>query len=796
MAKYSKKPKESDMRRRHIDPAIREAGWADDLVDTEHPIILDKGEIVVYDPETGANTRLSPKQIPDYTLKFDSDKIAAFVEAKNFDEKFDHGIEQAKRYCRLLNISFAYSTNGREIIPENNYGIREYDFIEAEKQSGKEYTTRGTFPSPEELKQRLCDGGISKDDLDFYLDPHKYEPGSDKLRYYQEGAVDSALRAILSGKKKILLNLATGTGKTKIAYHITRKLWERLEPNGNHPKFLFLTDRNQLVEQAMDGAFSPLRNVSKRLKGKKTVAFDIYFSLYQSLDSNKEDPEEPTSEYELYKQYDKNFFKYIIVDECHRGAQSEGGKWREILDYFEPAIKIGMTATPKVDADSIETFEYFDHVAYVYSERDAVKDGFLAPHFLKQIELNYDVKDQGWRPDFEGQLGRNNQPLEDREYGVNDYDSSIVVKARQKAVAQKIIELLNTPPHTPYDKTILFCRDQQHANEMTQELKAVSSIKDSNYCVQITSNQKEEGKTHLKNFCNVKEKFPVIAVTSKLMTTGVDAQMCKIIILDTVVNSKTELKQIIGRGTRIYDKSDLMEKYFFTLVDFRKSTEKLTDPDWDSPVLSEEKQPKPKNSTTETEHFFRPEVEGDPSGGEVSSEKTKIYDPTQKTGYRYLEYKQYVGNMIRTLSGEIINDFKNLWVDTEKRESFIKELTDNRISFDEIRKIEKLSQEEYDLFDVFVKVAYNGNPKLRKKRAEQAKVDKSFFEKYPEKAQKVLNVFLKIYADYGYRQLGRETLQLPEFEELGGYREILTSTFNDPDAFDDALTELKLRIYK
>ena len=784
---YSPKPTEEDMRLKIIDHAIRNS-WPEELVDAEHPILFDKGEIIV-DPETGEHERLPPSLRPDYTLRFDKDTLAAFVEAKEPELPYDNGIGQAKIYAdSIKKVKFAYATNGREINPKTNWGIREFDFMKLD------YVTRGTFPTPDELKQRLREGGFG-DELSFFLEPHKMV-GPDPLRYYQKGAVDGAIEAIIKGEKRILLNLATGTGKTKIAYQITRKLWEHyLEPNGNHPKFLFLTDRNQLVDQAMEGAFSPFgKDVMRRLKGKKTTAQDIYFTLYQSLDANKEDPEEPLEEYELYKQYDKNFFKYIIIDECHRGAQSEGGKWREILNYFDSATHIGMTATPKRDADSIETFEYFDHVAYVYSEKQGVKDGFLAPHYLVRHKLSHD--EDGWRPDDDTQLGRNGQPLEDRLYGQDDYDSKIKVVGRQRKVAQEILKFLNTKPNSKYDKTILFCRDQQHANEMTQIILSDRKEENKNYCVQITSNQGEEGKHQLKKFCNVKETFPVIAVTSKLMTTGVDAQMCKLIVLDTNVNSKTELKQIIGRGTRVYDSSKEIGKHYFTVMDFRKSTEKLEDPDWDSPVITENKKTKSSKPETHRDHFHRPEVEGDK--GSVVSTETKLYDTDSTTGYNYVKLEEYVGNAIRTLSGDMIEGFKDLWLDLDKRHKLISQFESKGISLDNIREVEKLTEDKYDLFDLFVKIAYDEKPKLRKIRAEQAKKDKTFFEKYPTKAQDVLNILLDHYAEYGYTQLEepRKVLQLNKFEKLGGYKTILTQIFEDPEKFDMALKEIMIRVYK
>ncbi len=330
-------------------------------------------------------------------------------------------------------------------------------------------------------------------------------------------------------------------------------------------------------------------------------------------------------------------------------------------------------------------------------------------------------------------------------------------------------------------------------------IRSESTETNLDYCVQITSNQNEDGKQHLRNFCNVKKTFPVIAVTSKLMTTGVDAQMCKVIVLDTNVNSKTELKQIIGRGTRLYTESTEMSKYYFTIIDFRKSTENMGDDDWDSPDLAKDGIPKTEESDDEEpdegKQGFRPIVEGDKV--EVISKVTTFYDPDSKTKYKYSEVAEYMGKSLKKLGGEIIEDFKNLWLDLDRRDTLITEFKKIGISLENIREIEELTKDEYDLFDVFVKMAYGKEPKLRKLRAEQAKQDKIFFEKYPKKAQEVLNILLDHYAEYGYTQLvGREVLQLDKFEKVGGYREILTKTFESPPEFDNAVKELMIRIYK
>jgi type I restriction enzyme, R subunit len=779
-SRYSHKETESDMRFDFIDDALREQ-WPKDLIDTEH--VIDAGEIKI-DPDTGKHWREDEKWKVDYGLRLNEKYVVGIVEAKSQDESYDEGMNQAMKYAEKICCKFAYATNGKEINKEKNYGIKEYDYIK------KKFTIRGTFPTVDELTHRLREGGFGND-LEMLIEPP--ETVKHPLRFYQMAAFNAAMEAISKGQKKILLNLATGTGKTKIAYQIARKLWKHYkEPNGNPQKILFITDRDALVSQAMKNDFKPFENQMHRLIGKKNTSFDIYFTLYQSLDVDKDNSEsESDIPIELYKLYDKDFFKFIIIDECHRGAQSQGGKWQDILAYFDKAIHIGMTATPKRDADSVETFEYFGEPVYVYSEREAVKDGFLAPHFRYNIDVSHDVN--GYMPQ-PGELGINNQPLEDRIYGKNDFDKNIRVINRQKEVAQYILNFLNTSPNTPFDKTILFCRNQQHANEMRHVILNESK-KDPKYCVRITSNEKDR-KATLANFCDVKETYPVIAVTSKLMTTGVDAQMCKLIVLDTFVHSKTELKQIIGRGTRIYADSKEMEKYYFTIMDFRGSTIKLDDPDWDSPPISKPSKEKKPGKGEEREKIISPIVEGEK--GEVIRVIKKIYNPNSESGYDYEEFSEHLGNAIRTLSGPMIEDFKQLWLDLEKRKTLVSEFKSKGISIENIRELDVKSM-SYDVFDILVKLAFPNEkykPKLRSIRADQAKKDKIFFEKYPEKARDVLNVLLEHYAEYGFQELeDRKVLQLQKFQKFGSPKTILTDVFKSPDVYDNAIKELMIRIY-
>ena len=783
-ANYSTKLTEADMRGRLIDPVLdgKYGVWPSELIDREHP--YDLGELI---PEwgTGKTKRNEPKKKPDYVLRFSDDYPIAIIEAKSSYLHYDEGIQQAIDYAKDLKCKFAFATNGKAIDKQNNMGIKEYDLL-----SGQ-FSDRGNFPTIDELKSRLLKANDEKfkEKFSYLVAPLEKPSNKPPLRYYQKGAINTAIEAINQGKKKILLNLATGTGKTKIAYQISRKLWDYYEVDGNKPKILFITDRSSLLTQAMTGDFEPFKGKMHRLIGKKETAYDIYFTLYQSLDVDKDDPDDvEAKEAELYKQYDKNFFNYIIIDECHRGASTQGGKWRDILDYFKNAVHIGMTATPKRDADSEDTYSYFGEPIYVYSAKKGVEDGFLAPHFLEQIHLTIDRDDYIPEP---GKKSRDGKLLENRTYTIEDFDRTITYSERQKKVAQTILDFLNSPPNSKMDKTIVFCRDQKHASEMRDWLVNLSK-EGTNYCVRITSNEGDKGKAELGKFCDPKEKYPVIAVTSKLMTTGVDAQTCKLIVLDTFVNSQTELKQIVGRGIRVYD-TESIKKYYFTIMDFRGSTAKFSDPEWDGEPVPQ-KYPKRSSKKSEpTEPVQRLIVDDKPV--EIYRKTVKVFDSSEPTGHQILEYTEYAGKMVRKLTKDMIDELRHLWTNLEERKKFVQNLSDKGISVEKIRELTNFYQA--DPFDILSNLAYKKPIKSRDQRAYLVRQDKSFFDKYPERARKVLDLLLEHYAEYGYQELEERTvLQLDKFEKFDGPTNILTSIFKNPKEYDKAVQELIIKIYE
>ncbi len=540
---------------RHINPKLEDSNWELDKIVRNYTIT--KGKII---PD-GRSGKRSEALFADYVLLLGPNYPIAVIEAKSYDLPHDHGMQQALQYAEKLKLNFAYATNGKK--------IEEYDFIT------KKQTTIERFPTPQELLARLKSVlNLDDEQLKVLLHPfdrQSQDPGGRPMepRYYQEIAINAATTAILHGKKQVLLTLATGTGKTFIAYQLAKRLWETKRP---HPKILFLADRDVLLNQAKNNSFANFGDTRYRIQRKIETAYEMYFALYQALDVDKE-------EGELYKQYSNDFFDYVIIDECHRGSSSEGGEWRKILDYFNSATHIGMTATPKRDEDNKDTYDYFGMPVYTYSLKQGIEDGFLAPYLIHQVNLNIDT--QGYVPKI-GERDLDGKLLEQKTYTYKDFDRILIVNERRKAVAQHLISFLEKN-NQKFDKTILFCQSSEHALEMTKLLRNYSG-ENYDYCVRIVSDEGEIGREYLDKFQEPNRDFPVIAVTSRLMSTGVDVPTCRVIALDKSINSITDFKQIIGRGTRIFEPK---EKMWFTIIDYRKTTRLFKDEEWDGPPLAE-----------------------------------------------------------------------------------------------------------------------------------------------------------------------------------------------------------------
>lgn len=766
---------EADTCMRYIDPLLRDAKWDAEQIRREYKIT--KGKIV----PTGRSGKRNKPLKADYILLARNNYKIAVIEAKSIYKEPGDGMQQAQKYAQMLNLKFAYATNGKRII--------EYDFI-TQKQ-----TQITQFPTLEELLLRL-QKHLSLDDtnMKILLTPFNrqtQDPSGNIMepRYYQEIAINSTTQAILGGKKRILLTMATGTGKTFVAFQIAHRLWKNKAP---HPKILFLADRDILLTQAKNNAFAAFGDARRRIQRIANTAFDMYFALYQALDVGEK-------EEELYKSYPSDFFDYIIIDECHRGSSTEGGEWRNILDYFKDAVHIGMTATPRHDDDNKDTYDYFGAPVYSYSLRQGIEDGFLAPYIIHQVNLEID--DNGYTPtpnekDLDGKL------LEQRTYGIKDFDRIIKVDSRREAIARHLIRFLHTND-SRFDKTILFCQNSEHALAMTEYLRSFSGEK-YDYVVRIVSAEGEIGKEYLDKFQTPNLDFPVIAVTSRLLSTGVDVPTCRVIALDKSINSMTEFKQIIGRGTRVFEANN---KMWFTILDYRNATRLFKDDSWDGepyditnelipadvPIAPPtEPQTEPSIDPQELTNVREPVQVYHVAGHkvEIRGEKVMIFDQTMNQN-KLIQYQDYTGQQVRRIVNDNQTQLFKIWTEPEKRRHFVHELQKVGVTFDHLKEITQLYN--VDVFDLLLHFAFKSDLKTRIQRVDGIR-KKAFLEKYPTKARAVLEVILDHYAEEGYQELeGRTILALPKFRQFGAPVNIIQDRFNDQ--YDEAILEITHELY-
>ncbi|MBT4122798.1 MAG: DEAD/DEAH box helicase family protein, partial [Candidatus Ruthia sp.] len=630
---------------------------------------------------------------------------------------------------------------------------------------------------------------------DYFFDGSGMSP-----RYYQQIAINRSVEAISKGNNRILLTMATGTGKTYTAFQIIHRLWK----SGAKKRILFLADRNALISQTKRGDFRHFKDKMTVIKNKKIdKSFEIYLALYQGLTNYDEDKD-------AFRKFSPDFFDLVVVDECHRGSAKDDSAWREILNYFNNATHIGLTATPK-ETETISSTEYFGDPIYTYSLKQGISDGFLAPYKVVRVSLNIDL--EGWRPPV-GFKDKNGKIVEDRIYNRTDFDRNIVVDERRKVVAQKITEYLKING-TPFDKTIVFCVDIEHAEGMRSALvnENAEHVQENNkYIMQITGDN-QEGKRELDNFIDPAETYPVIATTSKLMTTGIDAQTCKLIVLDSNIGSMTEFKQIIGRGTRIKEEYG---KTFFTILDFRSVTDKFADPDFDGEAERIK-------VVTEDEDFPNPEDENPPiddDGNEVIIDEPPIIkpggEPTPEPTIKIMvngvnvailnERVQYVDESGKLIMGSIkdytkkmvkeqyhsLDEFLNKWNKADRKQVIIDELLEQGIVFDNFKQA---INKEMDIFDLICHTAFDQPPLSRTERANNVK-KRNYFTKYGEQAQKVLNALLDKYADEGIENIeDMKILQVNPFDEIGSPVEIV-KMFGGKKNYLEALNELEHEIYK
>lgn len=735
----------------------------------------------------------------DYILYYKSNIPLAVIEAKDNHHSIGAGMQQALNYAETLGIPFVFSSNGDGFLMHDRTGFAEKTEIELSLES---------FPSPTQLWKRYClwKGIETPAALTTIAMPY-YDDGTGRApRYYQSSAINNTVEAVAQGQQRILLVMATGTGKTYTAFQIIWRLWK----SGAKKRILFLADRNILVDQTKNNDFKPfgaaMTKISKRQVDK---SYEIYLCLYQAVTGTEE-------EQNIYKQFSPDFFDLIVIDECHRGSAAEDSAWRSILTYFNNATHIGLTATPK-ETKEVSSINYFGDPVYSYTLKQGIEDGFLAPYKVVRIDIDKDL--QGWRPS-KGQLDKHGQEIEDRIYNQVDMDRTLVLEKRTELVAQKITEFLKATD--PYAKTIVFCDDIDHAERMRQALVNLNPdrVKENRkYIMRITGDEKE-GKAELDNFINPEERYPVIATTSKLMTTGVDAQTCKLVVLDQHINSMTEFKQMIGRGTRINEDYD---KYWFTIMDFKKATELFADKDFDGePVVifepNGDESPVPPDEVIDLavdeqgnpilppDHapFSYDEGQININVDEIRQGRVKyivgdvdVYVTSERVQYMGPDGKLITESLKDYTRQTIRKDYSSLdqfllrWSKAERKSAILQELEQHGVL------LEALAQDvgkDFDVFDLICHVAFDQPPLTRRERADQVK-KRNYFTKYGEQARQVLEILLEKYADTGIENIEDiKILTLDPFKNMGTASE-LVSAFGGKPAYMAALYELERNLY-
>lgn len=780
---------ERDICSKFITPALEQAGW-DLVTQIREEFSLTKGRIIV---RGKLHTRAKNKRA-DYVLFYKPNLPIAVIEAKDNNHTVGDGMQQALGYAEMLQIPFVFSSNGDGFLFHNK--ITTDGIIERE-------LALDEFPTAETLWERWAKHrGLTEQQTTLVTQDY-YSDGSNKTpRYYQLLAINKTIEAIAQGQNRILLVMATGTGKTFTAFQIIWRLWK----SKTKRRILFLADRNILVDQTMTNDFKPFGSAMTKIqKRQANKSYEIYLSLYQAVTGNEE-------ERNIYKQFSPDFFDLIVIDECHRGSAAIDSAWREILEYFCSATQIGLTATPKETKD-VSNIDYFGEPIYTYSLRQGIDDGFLAPYKVVRIDLDKDLA--GWRPD-KGMLDKYGNKIEDRIYNQKDFDKTLVLEKRTQLVAKKISEFLKQTNR--FDKTIVFCENIDHAERMRQALANENAdlvAQSSKYVMRITGDN-EEGKAELDNFIFPESKYPVIAVTSKLMTTGVDAQTCKLIVLDQRILSMTEFKQIIGRGTRINEDYD---KYYFTIIDFRKATELFADPDFDgdpvqiytpkSPDHSPVPPDFPENEASSTDYAGLggeqnwPDIaEPNPEEDDTTVRRYVVANVEVKVVAERVQYFDSNGKLIteslkdytrKTLTKEFtsLDDFLRRWSSSDKKQVIIEELANQGVFFDALA--DEIGR-DCDPFDLVCHVAWDKPPLTRKQRAEQLKQN-NYFTRYGEQARKVLEALLDKYADEGIQHIEEtQVLTIAPFNQFGTPLEIIR-TFGGLDQYQQAVCDLEQALY-
>ena len=812
---------ESDICAKCITPAIIQAGW-DEATQIRREVSFTKGRIIV----RGKLVTRGKAKRADYVLYYEHIPIA-LIEAKDNNHSIQDGMQQALDYARVLNVPFVFSSNGDGFAFHDHTG-----------QSAAVETTLDleSFPGPADLwsKYRIWKG-LEPAQEKIVLQPYHDDGSGKEPRYYQRNAINAAVEAIAKGQNRILLVMATGTGKTYTAFQIIWRLWKSAWKTGKQKRILFLADRNVLIDQTMVNDFRPFgatmaklstsaktierddgttTEVTTAVDGKRRIdtAYEIYLGLYQAITG-------PEDRQKLYREFSEDFFDLIVIDECHRGSAAEDSAWREILDYFSSATQIGMTATPK-ETEYVSNIHYFGKPVFTYSLKQGIRDGFLAPYKVIKVHLDIDV--EGYRPS-KGEVDKQGTLIDDRIYNLKDFDRNIVIDTRTRRVAKWISDYLKQSGDR-FQKTIVFCVDTEHAALLRQALIVENQdlvLKNERYVMRITGDD-AVGTAQLGNFIDPEATYPVIVTTSRLLSTGVDAQTCRLIVLDRSVGSMTEFKQIVGRGTRVHEDT---KKYYFTLVDFRKATNHFADPDFDGepvqiyepgendPVIPPDNPP-----TGDTDDPIPPEPGEDeviidqpiPSDTGLS---TGVAEPRQKYYIHgkpvsvlkeRVEYLDENGNLIteslRDYSRKTIrahyaslDQFLKRWKSAERKEAVIEELAEEGLVLDPL--LEEVGK-DLDPFDLICHIAFDQPPLTRRERANNVK-KRDVFTKYGPQARAVLEALLAKYQDEGI-VAGLDNvrvLEIPPFSEMGTPYQLIKQ-FGSKAVFEDAVHELQAALYQ
>lgn len=776
-----KKLSERDICTKYITPSLELSGW-DKHTQLREEVYLTEGRIIV----RGQLTTRGKRKWADYVLYHKPNIPIAVIEAKDNNHRMGDGMQQGLEYGEMLDVPFVYSSNGD--------GFLEHDNTATSGKIEREIPLNA-FPSPKELWHRYCSyKGIDDTNKHIFIEDYYFDPAGKTPRYYQQTAVNRTIEAIAKGQNRILLVMATGTGKTLTAFQIIWRLWKA----GMKKRILFLADRNILVDQTRINDFKPFGQVMTKISKRQVdKSYEVYLSLYQAITGSEE-------EKNIYKQFSPNFFDLIVVDECHRGSAAEDSAWREVLEYFASATQIGMTATPK-ETKEVSNIDYFGEPVYTYSLKQGIADGFLAPYKVVRIDIDKDLF--GWRPEKD-KRDKHGKLIEDRIYNQQDFDRTLVLEKRTELVAKKVSDFLKATDR--FDKTIIFCEDIDHAERMRHALvnQNPDLAKDNRKYIMRITGDNTEGKAELDNFIDPEARYPVIVTTSQLLNTGVDAQTCKLIVLDQIIRSIARFKQIIGRGTRINEDYD---KRYFTIMDFKKATELFADPDFDGQPVQIYK-PGPDDPPVPPDEIDDIDISEHPPTDDTLVDTT--LEQTEKR-VKYIvddvpvsvvaERVQYCGADGKLITESLkdytrhkiheqyaaLDDFLTNWSKADRKQTIIDNLQEHGVFFDELAET---VGKDFGPFDLICHVAFDQPPLTRRERAENVK-KRNYFTKYGEQAISVLNALLDKYADVGIENIEDiNILRVQPISEFGTPMEII-EWFGGRNGYQKAIKELEAHLF-